>query len=77
VSDAFLGASNDKQMCNVDPFCMSIQGGSMRNVSFNVINDEGERQRCKGAYVIVDGGMTKRACFFDPMHERVTYDAVH
>ena len=77
VSDAYFGAANDKQMCNVDPFCMAIQGGSLRNVPFNIINERGERQRCKGAYVIVDGGMTKKACFVDPMHERVTYEAVH
>ena len=42
-----------------------------------MLNAQGEKIRCKGAYAIVDGGMTKRACFVDPMHERVTYDAVH
>jgi len=76
VSDAYLGATNDKTMCNVDPFLRDIQRGLFSEVEFFVVDDNGLRQRCKGAWLLCDGGMLKKACFIDPMHERTSFDEV-
>jgi len=76
VSDAFLGATNDKTMCNVDPFLRELQMGKLAQVEFFTIDDNGQRQCCQGAWLMCDGGMIKRACFIDPMHERTSIDEV-
>jgi hypothetical protein len=76
VSDAFLGATNDKTMCNVDPFLRQLQLGSLANVEFYRIDADGLRQRCMGGWLLCDGGMIKKGCFIDPMHERTSYEEV-
>ena len=44
---------------------------------FDMFDETGQFQKCKGAYAITDGGMHKRACFVDPMPEKddeILYD---
>jgi len=46
-------------------------------VEFNTLDANGRFQRNKGAYLTVDGGMTKMGVYIDPMKERLDFDSVH
>jgi hypothetical protein len=63
-------------MCNEDPFLNEVEGGKYRSTAFHTIDENGELQRSVGAYFIVDAGMTKRACYVDPMKERLSADEI-
>jgi hypothetical protein len=50
IGDYVFGATNDKTMCNEDPFLNEVEGGKYRNTTFNTIDENGELQRNIGAY---------------------------
>jgi hypothetical protein len=75
-SDAFFGATNDLQICADDDYPVKITQGLYRDVEYDLYRADGSVQRCRGAYIICDGGMPKHACFMDPMHHRSSRNEV-
>ena len=76
VSRGFFGAMNDKQIIYTDEFICEVLNDKYANLKFTVVDENGSIQDCFGGFSIVDGGMLNMSCFVDPMHSRVTHEAV-
>ncbi len=59
-----------------DSYPQQIIRGKYQDVTYVVYDACGEPYRVGGGYLIVDGGYPKLAAFIDPMHQRLTRDAV-
>lgn len=55
----FFGACNDKQILANDTLSKSLAQGSARNIEFSIFDGDGKVLKCKGAFLISDGGMLK------------------
>jgi hypothetical protein len=75
-SEAYYGATNDLQICGDDKYPVALSRGDYENVEFELYKDNGTLVKCKGGYVICDGGMPKDACFIDPQHHHSSRPAV-
>jgi hypothetical protein len=75
-SNFYYGTVNDINMAHNDFYPLEIMRGSLSDVDYFLFKEDGTLQRCKGAYLIVDGGLPKVATFVNPMHERMSYNAV-
>jgi hypothetical protein len=76
VGEFVFGATPDKSMCNTDPFLNEVEGGKYRDTRFFTLDDQGKLQACRGGYFITDAGMIKRACYVDPMKQRISHDEI-
>ena len=77
VSLAYFGAANDIQILEADEFCRNLLWGSLKDYEYEMILEDGTKNLCKGGWVIVDGGMPQASVFINPMHERLSHDAIH
>ena len=77
ISLAYFGASNDIQILEDDDFCRNLLNGGLKDYEYDMILDDGSKIRCKGGWIIVDGGMPQASVFINPMHERLSHDAIH
>ena len=66
VSVGFPGTYNDKSIAHQDDIVRQIMHGKLKDIDFIMFDLNGVPRKCKGAYVIVDGGYQKRACFMNP-----------
>ena len=55
---------------------MAALNGSLQDIQYELYNERGEKYKCKGAYIIVDGGYINSPVFIDPDKFRWTRDAV-
>ena len=76
VSQWFLGATPDKTICKNDLFSLGVINGSLQDISYELYNAAGEKYKCKGAYVIVDGGYINSPALIDPDKHRLSRDQV-
>ena len=60
-----------------DEYCRNLLGGSLKEYEYDMILEDGKKVKCKGGWVIVDGGMPQSSVFINPMHERLSHDAIH
>ena len=67
VSTAFFGATNDITITKNDQYTRSIMQGLYTNYEFFVFGDRGKLNRCKGGWILVDGGYPKVSCFVNGM----------
>jgi hypothetical protein len=76
VSQSFLGSVNDKTICENDLFSLGIKHGSLQHVEYELYDSCGIKYRCKGGYLIVDGGYIDCICFIDPDKHHLHRDGV-
>jgi len=76
VGEFVFGATPDKGIYNSDPFLNDVEGGKYRDTRFFTLDEDGHLQPCRGGYFITDAGMIKRACYVDPMKQRVSHDEI-
>ena len=70
VSDAYFGATNDIQICQDDEYPVNLCSGDYEHIEYDLYRANGQLQKCKGAFLICDGGMPKNACFIHPQKHR-------
>ena len=75
-SEAYLGATNDHQISGDDKYPVALSRGDYENVEFELYKEDGSLVKCRGGYLICDGGMPKDACFIDPQHHHSSRPAV-
>ena len=68
--NAYLGALNDINVANVDPFMVSLRHGSFKSVEFYLILSDGTRLKCYGSYLISDNGFFTSSVLMDPPKNR-------
>jgi len=69
VSEYFYGTWNDKQITVNDTYPMDVYGGELfRNLRYVLYTKDGVSITFQGAWLAVDGGYQKAACFINPMH---------
>ena len=56
VSQHFLGSISDKSICDNDLFSLAFRHGSYKNIEYELYDCTGRKYKCKGGYLIVDGG---------------------
>ena len=76
VSQSFLGATPDKSICGNHLFSLAAQHGSLEELEYELYDTFGNKYRCKGGYIIVDGGYIDCICFIDPDKYRMDKTAV-
>ena len=57
-------------------FSFGALNGYLQNIEYELYNERGEKYKCRGAYIIVDGGYVNSPVFIDPDKFRWTRDAV-
>lgn len=68
VTQGHPGARNDKTIVKFDGFVTAIHDGSLyKDVTFDLLDEEGMSHQQKGLYLIVDGGYHKWRCMQCPM----------
>ena len=76
VSRYFFGACNDQQITNNDTYPREFMQGRYRKVTYELKTSTGRTVKVSGGYLIVDGGYQKYVVFINPMHSRMSRDAV-
>jgi hypothetical protein len=77
VSEYFYGTWNDKQITVNDTYPMDVYGGELfRNLRYVLYTKDGVSITFQGAWLAVDGGYQKAACFINPMHNRFAFPEV-
>ena len=77
VSEYFYGTWNDKQITVNDTYPMEVFGGELfRDLRYVLYTKDGVPVTYQGAWLAVDGGYQKAACFIDPMHNRFAFPEV-
>jgi hypothetical protein len=76
VSIQFTGMQNDQGICQNDTYSLAIIHGALANIEYELYNDAGEKYRCRGGYLVVDGGYLQHICFIDPDRHRMTREVV-
>ena len=76
VSQSFLGATNDKTICGNHMFSLAAQHGSLEHIEYKLYDSFGKKFKCKGGYLIVDGGYVDCICFIDPDKHRINKQSV-
>ena len=77
-SEGFPGSFNDKNVAHMDNFCKEIMLGKFNDIEYILFDENGVPRKCKGGYLIVDGGYQKLSCFVCPdkhclSHEQTLY----
>jgi Plant transposon protein len=75
-SNYFLGGMNDINTVLNDPYPRSVISGCLKEISFQLYDQNGELFNCRGAYLITDGGYPEFAVFIDPDHKRMSRNVV-
>ena len=76
VSCAYKGSANDVQICQNDQACLAAMHGSLENIEYELYNEFGEKYKCKGGYILVDGGFLNHIVFIEPDKFRLNKDSV-
>ena len=77
VSNYFYGTWNDKQITVNDTYPMDVFGGELfRDLRYVLYTKDGLPITYQGAWLAVDGGYQKAACFINPMHNRFAFPEV-
>jgi len=77
VSKYFYGTWNDKQITVNDTFPVDVwQGEIFRRLRYTLNTKQGVPVQYQGAWLAVDGGYQKVACFINPMHNRYGFPEV-
>lgn len=77
VSEYFYGTWNDKQITVNDTYPMDVYGGELfRDLRYVLYTKDGVPITYQGAWLAVDGGYQKAACFINPMHNRFAFPEV-
>jgi len=77
VSKYFYGTWNDKAITRNDTFPNEVwRGERFQDLRYVMINKQGVPKTYQGAWIAVDGGYQKVACFIDPMHNRYGFQEV-
>ena len=77
VSEYFYGTWNDKQITVNDTYPMEVFGGQrFRDLRYVLFTKDGIPITYQGAWLAVDGGYQKAACFINPMHNRFAFPEV-
>ena len=76
VSCGYKGSCNDVQICQNDPICLAAMNGSLEGIEYDLYNEFGEKYKCKGGYILVDGGFINSIVFIEPEKFCVNKDAV-
>ena len=67
---AYPGAMNDINIANVDEYMTELLSGLHNDIGFDLINPDGTKRRCKGAFLISDNGFLTSPRIIDPMKNR-------
>ena len=77
VSNYFYGTWNDKQITVNDTYPMDVFGCELfRDLRYVLYTKDGLPITYQGAWLAVDGGYQKAACFINPMHNRFAFPEV-
>lgn len=77
VSEYFYGTWNDKQITVNDTYPMEVFGGELfRDLRYVLFTNDGVPVIYQGAWLAVDGGYQKAACYINPMHNRFGFPEV-
>jgi hypothetical protein len=76
-SHFFFGTTNDKTVCQNDPFSKWIIDGALDHIPFIIYDEDGTPLLCYGGHLLVDGGYLKFACFICPQSRRTDTKAVY
>jgi len=77
VSEYFYGTWNDKQITVNDTYPMEVFGGQrFRDLRYVLFTKDGIPITYQGAWLAVDGGYQKAACFINPMYNRLAFPEV-
>ena len=76
VSKYFLGSSNDVMICQNDDFTLEVMAGALDDVEYELYDQSGNKYKCRGGYLIVDGGYIDHIRFVDPDKHRISREAV-
>jgi len=76
VSGYYKGSCNDIQICQNDPICLAVLNGALEDVEYELYNEFGELYKCKGGYILVDGGFINSIVFIEPEKFRLDRDSV-
>ena len=76
VSQSFMGATPDKTICVNHLFSLAAQNGSLEHIEYELYNSFGDKYKCRGGYIIVDGGYNNCICFIDLDKYRIDRQAV-
>ena len=66
ISQYFLGSYNDKTITYNCKLCQKIERGMLKNVEGILIDEHGIPTKCKGGYLIVDGGYNSLQFLINP-----------
>ena len=76
ITPGYKGSCNDVQICQNDPICLAVLSGALEDIEYNLYNEFGELYKCKGGYILVDGGFVNSIVFIEPDKFRINRDAV-
>ena len=65
-STGFYGSFNDKTITHNDPFVQAVINGLLKDIEYILIDSNGVPFRCKGGFIIVDGGYFEMPIFMNP-----------
>jgi hypothetical protein len=68
--DGYLGAMNDINIANMDPFMISLRSGDFKDMKFWMILPDGTRVLCHGVFLISDNGFFQSSVLMDPPKNR-------
>jgi hypothetical protein len=73
---AYPGSMNDINITNVDPFMQELIAGKYQDIGYDILNNDGTKSRCYGAFLISDNGFVTSPTLIDPMKNRYNEDQV-
>ena len=73
---AYPGAMNDINIANADPYLIDFLSGVNNDISFDLLNADGTKRRCFGAFLISDNGFVTSPRLIDPMKNRYNEEQV-
>jgi hypothetical protein len=77
VSEGFNGTVNDKTISRYDKYCKKLEvEGIYKNVEYILYDKHGIPFRCKGLYLIVDGGYREALVYINPITDDFSYDVI-
>ena len=73
---AYPGAMNDINIANADPYLIDLLAGFHNDIPFYILNSDGTKQKCFGAFLISDNGFVTSPRLIDPMKNRYNEEQV-
>ena len=73
---AYLGAMNDINIANMDPFMIALREGKFAQVEFTLLKEDGTRVPCYGTYLISDNGFFTSSVLMDPPKNRYSENQI-